>query len=48
MMDVMFKSIAALSIAIFVFYEADQNFFDGRHVDGVVVLAQTIARSFGI
>ena len=38
--EVMFKGIIAAGIAAFVFYLADQQFYDGRHADQIISLAR--------
>jgi hypothetical protein len=44
----MIKSVAALVIAALAFKQADQHFFDGRYADAAMVVARSIAASFGL
>jgi hypothetical protein len=44
----MFEGVVSASVAAFAFYQADQIFFDGQHVEALPPLAQRIANSFGV
>jgi hypothetical protein len=48
MMTVMFKGIFSVVIAACVVYQADQHFYDGRHVQGIAALLRSVAGSFGL